>query len=101
MGGTRRKRQPKQLPKTRLQIGYEIKRRRPSLGSLVVAIEGARRELFIEVDRAIEAAHSPSGSGSVVGSVVQVPRCDPRHEQAIDYLETVRKTLEDLVGEAP
>jgi hypothetical protein len=71
-----------------------------SLSSTVIAIDIAMKKLNPRIDKAIDQCQA-SSSGSIVGSVVQVPMSDPMSQRAFDFLESVRQTLEDLVNEAP
>lgn len=94
------RRQNPERKKTRRQIGHELKRHRVQLGSTIVGIEEAMAKLNGRINRSIEGCRL-KGTGSVVGSVVQVPQQDPHTQAHFDYLDAVRATLEQLVNEAP
>jgi hypothetical protein len=66
--------------------------------SLLAAIDVELRSLSRRVDRAYEATRS-KGSGSIVGSIVQVPQSDPTTQRAFDWLDEVKSTLETLNNE--
>lgn len=85
-------------PRSRIELGVQIRKEQKQLGSCIIAIESALKQLGYHIDRNIEACGPPS-SGSIVGSVVQVPQSDPSHEQAFDRLDQIRATLEGLVRE--
>ena len=85
---------------TRAQRAVALRKRNEALGSTLVAIDIALKRLNPAIDRAIDTA-TKTGSGSVVGSVVQVPRANPVQEDAFDWLLDVKFQLEELVREAP
>lgn len=95
-----RRPKPSPLPESRIERGIKLRRSQPQLGSVMIAIDTALRQLNNRIDKSERNAR-PRGTGSVIGSVVQVPRENPEHETHFDYLETVRVTLEQLVMDAP
>lgn len=93
-----RRRRHNAVPKTRSERAVEIRKYDPSLSATLTRIDIALRNLNPAIERAVDACRA-SSSGSVVGSVVQVPRQDPRHQQAIDWLDAVVRSVEDVVRE--
>jgi hypothetical protein len=85
-------------PRSRIERAIQIRKHQKQLGSTIIAIDTAFKRLNFLVDRNIEAC-GPASSGSIVGSVVQVPQSDPAHEQAFDRLDQIRATLEGLIRE--
>lgn len=94
------RRQNRRMPESRIERGMKLRRKQHPIGSTMIAIDIAMKQLNYRIDRSEQQCQS-SGSGSIVGSVIQVPQSNPSHETHIDFLESVRKTLEDLVQEAP
>lgn len=82
--------------RTRKELAAQLKKSGDRIGSsLISAIDTELDSLSKRVDRAFVATR-PRGSGSIIGSVVQVPRSDPACERAFDYLNEVKQTLERL-----
>lgn len=96
----RRKGGPQPLRQTRYERAVELRRTDHSLSSTLVAIDIALKSLYPRIDRALDMCQA-SSSGSVVGSVVQVPMSDPASQVAYDWLDAVKRSLEELVREAP
>jgi len=88
-------------PKTRAQRAVEVGRDDHSLGNQLLAIDIALKRLNARIDKAVNACLATGSSGSVVGSVVQVPVSDPAHERAIDWLDAVQRDVEALVSGYP
>lgn len=93
------RRQPRRTRRSRYELGVEIRREREQLGSMIIRIDVALRRLNNAVDRAVQQCH-PKGSGSIIGSLVQVPQNDPPHEQAFQFLDAVAAGVENLLREA-
>jgi len=66
-----------------------------------MAIDVALKRLNYKIDRAVDRCLATGTSGSVVGSVVQVPLSDPVYQRAIDWLDAVQMSIEELVVEYP
>jgi hypothetical protein len=95
-----RRRRGRAHPKTRYEIGVELRRNQQQLGSLVIAIDLALRNLNHRIERAIEHCQ-PKSPGSVIGSEVQISVINPRHETAFEWLDSVKQSVEELIADAP
>lgn len=87
------------VPQTAYQAAAVIKRRQKQLGTLFEDITKLERKLAFLTWRAVESCQ-PRGTGSIVGSVIQVPKRDPAHERYFEWLDAVRDGLEQLVASA-
>jgi hypothetical protein len=93
-------RQPTELRESRRERAKKMEKAKDPLGPVMTAIDIALGRLNYLIDRS-ERECRTEPSGSVVGSVIQVPQSNPSHEGHFDFLLTVKKTFEDLVQEAP
>lgn len=87
-----RRRMPNPKPRTRAELVMQLKREAHPVGAKLDSIDRLLKIIGNRADRAAQRARAHP-TGSVIGSVVQVPQSDPATEQAWDYLDLVDRAL--------
>lgn len=89
---TPRRQQTNPVPRSRSEFVAQVKRESSWVGGKLDSILLSVTNIWNRCEKAAEKALA-YGSGSIAGSVVQVPRSDPAAEEARDFLDLIDRAL--------